>query len=119
MALPDKLMTAEGFEMQFGTNYLAHFALTARLLQFLASSQGAMLARVVNVSSRLARRGKIDFEDLMLEKKYKPIKAYANSKLANLLFTFELQRKSDLYGENKAQENFFTKFLNFLSLRFY
>jgi NAD(P)-dependent dehydrogenase (short-subunit alcohol dehydrogenase family) len=95
-AIPERQLTADGFELQLGSNYLGHFALTARLLKYLASSLG--ISRVVNVSSRLARKGVMNFDDLMGEKKYKPYGAYAQSKLANLLFTFELQRQSDISG---------------------
>jgi NAD(P)-dependent dehydrogenase (short-subunit alcohol dehydrogenase family) len=83
--------TEDGFERQFGINHLGHFALTGRLIDLLSKTADA---RVVNVSSNGHRFGKIDFEDLMYEdKKYSSIGAYARSKLANLLFTYELQRR--------------------------
>jgi NAD(P)-dependent dehydrogenase (short-subunit alcohol dehydrogenase family) len=95
MDLPTKRLTSDGFEMQFGTNHLSHFALTGLLLPLLRSAQSA---RVVNVSSLAHRGGKIDFDNLNAERSYKPWPAYQQSKLANLLFTFELQRLSDAYG---------------------
>lgn len=89
MAIPRSL-TADGFERQLGTNHLGHFALTLRLLPALSR---APAARVVTVSS-LAHRGAIlPLDDLMGERRYTPWGAYAQSKLANLLFTFELQRR--------------------------
>ncbi len=82
--------TKDGFELQFGSNHLGHFALTACLLDLLeASEQG----RVVNLSSMAHKFGKIDFDNLNAENGYSPSKAYAQSKLANLLFTYELERR--------------------------
>jgi NAD(P)-dependent dehydrogenase (short-subunit alcohol dehydrogenase family) len=95
MDLPTRRLTEDGFEMQFGTNHLSHFALTGLLLPLL---QKASSPRVVNVSSLAHRGGKIDFNNLQAEQKYKSWPAYQQSKLANLLFTFELQRRSDAYG---------------------
>jgi NAD(P)-dependent dehydrogenase (short-subunit alcohol dehydrogenase family) len=95
MQLPTRRLTEDGFEMQFGTNHLGHFALTGLLLPLLLK---AAAPRVVNVSSLAHRGGKIDFDNLQAERKYKPWSAYQQSKLANLLFTFELQRSSDFYG---------------------
>ena len=95
MTPPRRGATADGFELQFGTNYLGHFALTAQLLPLL---RGARSARVVNVSSVAARNGAIDFDDLQSERRYKPMVAYSQSKLANLLFSFELQRRSEAGG---------------------
>ena len=83
--------TAQGFEAQFGVNHLGHFALTALLLPTLISTGDG--TRVVNVSSNGHRMGKMDFDDLMAERKYRPWAAYCQSKLANLLFTSELQRR--------------------------
>lgn len=89
MAIPRR-ETADGFEMQLGTNHLGHFALTQMLLPRLVSAQG----RVVNVSSMAHRLGaKIDFDDLMAERKYRRWAVYGQSKLANMLFTLELQRR--------------------------
>jgi NAD(P)-dependent dehydrogenase (short-subunit alcohol dehydrogenase family) len=95
MDLPDRRLTEDGFEMQFGTNHLGHFALTGLLLPLL---RAAKTPRVVNVSSVAHRSGKIDFGNLQGERKYKSWPAYQQTKLANLLFTFELQRRSDAYG---------------------
>jgi NAD(P)-dependent dehydrogenase (short-subunit alcohol dehydrogenase family) len=89
MAIPLR-RTADGFEGQLGTNHLGHFALTGLLLYRLLA---APAARIVNVSSSLHRIGRIDFEDPNSERRYGPWRAYAQSKLANLLFTFELQRR--------------------------
>ena len=82
--------TVDGYELQLATNHLGHAALTAHLLPLLLSVEGS---RVVNVSSLAHRFGRIDFDDLQSEKKYRPWRAYGQSKLANLLFTFELQRR--------------------------
>jgi NAD(P)-dependent dehydrogenase (short-subunit alcohol dehydrogenase family) len=87
MALPRRQLTEDGFERQFGLNHLGHFALTGRLLPLL---QGG---RVVTVSSILAQRGRIDFDDLQGERHYQPEAAYAQSKLANLMFARALQRR--------------------------
>ena len=85
--IPPKSLTADGFELQFGTNHLGHFALTNLLL-------GHVTGRVVTVSSSAHRFGAIDFDDLQWERRpYKAWRAYGQSKLANLLFTAELQRK--------------------------
>ena len=82
--------TEDGFELQFGCNHLGHFALTGRLMDLLEATPGA---RVVNVSSMAHRQGKMDFDNLNAEKGYDKMPAYGQSKLANLLFTFELQRR--------------------------
>ena len=95
MDLPDRRLTKDGFEMQFGTNHLGHFALTGVLLPLL---RAAKTPRVVSVSSVAHRAGKIDFGNLQGEGKYKSWPAYQQTKLANLLFTFELQRRSDANG---------------------
>ena len=87
--------TADGFERQLGTNHLGHFALTGRLLPLLVSTPGS---RVVVVSSLAHKGGKIDLEDLMSERRYGKIQAYCQSKLANLLFVHELQRRLDAAG---------------------
>ena len=86
MATPQGL-TADGFETQFGTNHLGHFALTGRLFPLL---QGG---RVVTVSSSAHKPGKMRFDDLMATGGYRPWRAYSQSKLANLLFTAELDRR--------------------------
>lgn len=95
MALPRRQTTEDGFEMQFGTNHLGHFALTARLLPLL---RGAPAPRVVSVSSLAHRTGFLDFGDLQGERMYLPWKAYGQSKLATLMFALELQRRSDAAG---------------------
>lgn len=95
MAPPGRLDTPNGLELQFGTNYLGHFVLTALLLPLL---RRASAPRVVTLSSVAARSGAIDFADLQSERAYKPMAAYAQSKLACLLFSFELQRRSDALG---------------------
>ena len=91
MAVPQG-RTADGFELQIGTNHLGHFALTNLLLPRIGG-------RVVTVSSGLARRGRIDLDDLNWERRsYRPWQAYSQSKLANLLFTLELQRRLEAAG---------------------
>jgi len=83
-------LTKEGLEGQTGTNHFGHFALTARLMDLIRSTPGS---RVVNVSSLAHRAGKMNFDNLLFENgRYSPIRAYARSKLMNLLFTYELQR---------------------------
>jgi NAD(P)-dependent dehydrogenase (short-subunit alcohol dehydrogenase family) len=91
MALPQRETTADGFEMQLGANHLGHFALTGQLLPLLRATPGA---RVVNVSSLAHRGGRIAFDDLQSTRTYKQWDAYTQSKLANLLFTFEFERRS-------------------------
>ncbi len=89
---PPLSRTADGFELQFGTNHLGHFALTNLLLEHVTG-------RVVTVSSTAHRFGRIDFDDLNWERKpYKASRAYGQSKLANLLFTAELQRRLTAAG---------------------
>ncbi len=110
MAPPERRLTVQGFELQYGTNHLGHVALTAALLPLLRAGNashpsGAARAddaphpgtapRVVTVSSIAHRRGRIDFDDLQSAHRYRPSRAYAQSKLANLLFAYELQRRSD------------------------
>ena len=94
MALPER-KTADGFEMQFGTNHLGHFALTGLLLPVLNKTAHA---RVVTVSSALHNSGEILFDDLQRRKKYQPWEAYGQSKLSNLLFAYELQRRLEQAG---------------------
>jgi NAD(P)-dependent dehydrogenase (short-subunit alcohol dehydrogenase family) len=90
--IPPLTRTADGFELQFGTNHLGHFALTNLLLEHVTG-------RVVTVSSTGPRAGSIDFQDLNWERKpYKAWRAYGQSKLANLLFTAELQRRLTAAG---------------------
>src|SRR6201997_61361 len=85
-----KASTKDGFELQFGTNHLGHFAFTGLLLDRVLATPGS---RVVTVSSVGHRAGRIAFDDLQSEKSYSRIGAYGQSKLANLLFTYELQRR--------------------------
>lgn len=93
MALPHRT-TADGFEMQFGTNHLGHFALTGRLFAALrAGGTAERPARVVNLSSGLHRRGKMAWDDLDGTRSYAPWPRYGQSKLANLLFTYALDRR--------------------------
>src|SRR4051794_25504287 len=94
MAIPRR-ETPDGFEMQLGTNHLGHFALTGLLLPRLLD---ASEPRVVTVSSTAHRMGKIAFDDLQSERDYHQWRAYGQSKLANLLFALELQRRSDAAG---------------------
>ena len=95
MTPPKRLETKDGYELQFGTNYLGHFALTAQLLPLLRKTKDA---RVVTVSSIAAREGKINFDDLQSKSSYSPMIAYGQSKLADLMFAFELQRQSDKHN---------------------
>ena len=92
MAPPRRQTTVDGFEMQFGTNHLGHFALTARLMPLLRRASGP---RVVSLSSLAHRTGFIDFNDLQGARVYSAWKAYGQSKLACLMFALELQRRSD------------------------
>ena len=97
MTPPTRKTTADGFELQFGTNYLGHFALTAHLLPLLSRGKNP---RVVTLSS-IAVRGRgtaINFDDLQAERDYQPMPVYGQSKLACLMFAFELQRRSDAAG---------------------
>ena len=94
MAVPRGL-TADGFEAQLGTNHLGHFALTGRLLPVLLA---APAPRVVVVASTAHKPGRVDFDDLMGERGYGPWKAYSQSKLANLLFVLELDRRARAAG---------------------
>jgi NAD(P)-dependent dehydrogenase (short-subunit alcohol dehydrogenase family) len=91
--------TADGFELQFGTNHLGHFALTGLLLAAMLPVPGS---RVVTVSSNGHRAGRIDFADLQSERYYGRMSAYGQSKLANLMFTYELQRRLAAAGAPAA-----------------
>jgi NAD(P)-dependent dehydrogenase (short-subunit alcohol dehydrogenase family) len=90
-------LTKDGLEAQMGTNHFGHFALTGQLFRMIKSTPGS---RIVNVSSMAHKQGKMDFNNLLFEKGkgYSPIKSYGRSKLANLLFTYELQRKMEANG---------------------
>jgi NAD(P)-dependent dehydrogenase (short-subunit alcohol dehydrogenase family) len=90
MMPPQRQETVDGFELQFGTNYLGHFALTGSLLDRLLSASSA---RVVGLSSVMHLPGKIDFDDLQAERSYSRWRSYGQSKLAILLFIYELQRR--------------------------
>lgn len=96
MAIPRE-ETEDGFEKQFGVNHLGHFALTAKLLPALEKAEKP---RVINQSSGLHEEGEINFDDLMHEENYDPQQVYADSKLANILFTYELDRKARRNGLN-------------------
>jgi NAD(P)-dependent dehydrogenase (short-subunit alcohol dehydrogenase family) len=92
---PPRRLTKDGFESQFGTNHLGHFALTGLLLgQLLAAPD----PRVVTLSSGAHRIGQINFDDLQGERRYNNWRAYGQSKLANLMFCFELQRRASVAG---------------------
>jgi NAD(P)-dependent dehydrogenase (short-subunit alcohol dehydrogenase family) len=88
--MPPYGLTKDGFELQFGTNHLGHFALTGLLLSSLLAVPGS---RVVTVSSNGHRAGRMNFADLQSAKHYQKMAAYGRSKLANLMFTYELQRR--------------------------
>ncbi|HZZ39489.1 MAG TPA: oxidoreductase [Acidobacteriaceae bacterium] len=90
MALPHRRVSVDGFELQLGTNHFGHFALTGLLMPALL---GAAAARIVTISSIAHRGATLDFSNLNWEHGYKPWPAYRRSKLANLLFAFELQRR--------------------------
>lgn len=95
-----KATTKDGFELQFGTNHLGHFALTGLLLDRLLDVDGA---RIVTVSSNGHKMGgSIHFDDLQWERRYNRMGAYTQSKLANLLFTYELQRRLAPRGKTAA-----------------
>jgi len=91
-----QLQTADGFEMQFGTNHLGHFLLDGLLFDLVEAAKG----RIVTVSSVAHKYGKINFDDLMLTRSYGPTKAYTQSKLANLMFALELDRKLTAAGSS-------------------
>jgi NAD(P)-dependent dehydrogenase (short-subunit alcohol dehydrogenase family) len=94
MAIPARI-TVDGFEMQFGTNHLGHFALTGLLMPSLLTRPGA---RVVTLSSLMALMGRIRFDDLQARRRYERWPAYGQSKLANQLFAFELDRRARARG---------------------
>jgi len=95
MQPPERETTSDGFELQFGSNHLGHFALTAHLLPLL---RAAGSARVVSLSSLAARAGKIHFDDPNFEGRYSPTMSYCQSKLATLMFALELDRRSRQAG---------------------
>ncbi len=96
MVPPERQKTADGFELQFGINHLGHFALTGRLLPLLRASD--VPARVVSVSSVAARSGSVDWADWNASASYSAMPVYARSKIACLMFAFELQRRSAAAG---------------------
>ncbi|MFF2890039.1 oxidoreductase [Paenibacillus sp. NPDC057967] len=89
MSVPTRELTVDGFEMHLGTNHLGHFALTGLLLPLIQTING----RIVTVSALSSQMGNIDFSDLNMDKKYRPIAGYNRSKLANILFARELNRR--------------------------
>jgi NAD(P)-dependent dehydrogenase (short-subunit alcohol dehydrogenase family) len=98
MAPPRRLETKDGFELQFGTNVLGHFALTGLLLPALERAAAKAVSpeprpRVVTVASLAHKRGRINFDDLQSKERYSPMAAYRQSKLADLMFSFELERR--------------------------
>ena len=95
MMPPMRCLTQDGIELQFGSNYLGHFALTAHLLPLLRAAE---TPRVVSLSSLLARAGRFDWNDLQGETRYSPPRAYGLSKLSMLVFGRELQRRSAAGG---------------------
>lgn len=95
MTPPQRQQTSDGFELQFGTNHLGHFALTGRLLGLLRAAESA---RVVTVSSIAATQGSIDFGDVNAEQGYKAMHSYGVAKLAQLMFAIELDRRSRAGG---------------------
>jgi NAD(P)-dependent dehydrogenase (short-subunit alcohol dehydrogenase family) len=99
LMMPPHGTTADGFELQFGTNHLGHYALTGLLLDRMLAVPGS---RVVTVSSNGHRAGRINFADLQSERRYGRVPAYAQSKLANLMFTYELQRRLAAAGAPTA-----------------
>ncbi|QIQ01563.1 SDR family oxidoreductase [Streptomyces liangshanensis] len=94
MTPPTRHETQDGFELQFGTNFLGHFALTARILPLLREAS----ARVTSMSALAARAGSFRWDDLQYQDSYAPMKAYAQSKLAQMLFALELDRRSRAAG---------------------
>ena len=95
MQPPDRQSTADGFELQFGSNHLGHFALSGHLLPLL---RAAATARVTSLSSLAARLGGINFDDLQWQRRYSPTGAYSQSKSATLMFALEFDRRSRLAG---------------------
>lgn len=99
MAIPERRTTPQGFEMQFGTNHLGHFALTGLLLPALLRQPNS---RVVTVASIAHKGGKLNFDDLNAEQSYDPRGAYQQSKLANLVFGLEFDRRLRAQSANAA-----------------
>ncbi len=101
MAPPKRDTTADGFELQLGTNYLGHFALAQRIWPLMAEG-----ARIVPLASIAARRGRLDFDDPMAERRYVPWRAYCQSKLAMLMFGRELARRQQRIASIAAHPGF-------------
>jgi len=127
--MPPYGKTKDGFELQFGTNHLGHFALTGQLLELINKTPNS---RIVNVSSIAHTRGNIDFSDINWEsRKYNAMKAYGDSKLANLYFSYELIDRLGKTGNNPIvtsahpgwtatdlqRHSGIFKFLNFLAMK--
>jgi NAD(P)-dependent dehydrogenase (short-subunit alcohol dehydrogenase family) len=93
---PPKQSTREGFELQFGTNHLGHFAFTGLLLDLLLPVEGSRVVTVASIAHRI--RAAIHFDDLQWEKSYDRVAAYGQAKLANLMFAYELQRRLAPHG---------------------
>ncbi|BCY09514.1 SDR family oxidoreductase [Actinoplanes sp. L3-i22] len=98
MLPPQRQVTVDGFELQFGTNVLGHAALTLRLLPLLRAAHG----RVTTLTSAAAKHARIDWDDLSAERKYRGTRAYGRSKLLNLLFALELDRREAAVSSNAA-----------------
>ncbi|GGC56654.1 SDR family NAD(P)-dependent oxidoreductase [Hoyosella rhizosphaerae] len=96
MMPPSRIETVDGFELQFGTNHLGHFALTGRLLPQLLAATSPKVVTISSVAHK--QRPHLDFDNLQAASGYNPHRAYANSKLANLLFTLELDRRARAAG---------------------
>jgi NAD(P)-dependent dehydrogenase (short-subunit alcohol dehydrogenase family) len=97
---PPKQTTDDGFELQFGTNHLAHFALAGLLLDRMLPVPGSRVVTVSSVGHRI--RARINFDDLQWQRSYSRVRAYGQSKLANLMFTYELQRRLSGAGTTVA-----------------
>lgn len=97
MTPPKRETTKDGFELQFGTNYLGHFALTGQLLPLLTRAKTPRVVTLASIAVRSASAA-INFDDLQAERNYRPMPVYTQSKLACLMFAFELQRRSDEAG---------------------
>jgi NAD(P)-dependent dehydrogenase (short-subunit alcohol dehydrogenase family) len=97
---PPRQATPDGFELQFGTNHLGHFALTGLLLEQMLPVPGSRVVTVSSLAHRL--RARINFGDLQSQRSYRPAAAYAQSKLANLMFTYELARRLSAAGTTIA-----------------
>lgn len=100
MAPPKRQQTSDGFELQFGTNVLGHFALTGLLLPALqkAAADSAVPPRIVTIASIAHKRGRLNFDDLQYKRNYSPTKTYQQSKLANLMLALELDRRLRAIG---------------------